>query len=63
MSLEHSKQATRFPLVRGDSTDVEAVVAIVRYLSKAHSLSEIMETVTYAARTRSAGILSPHDRR
>ena len=51
MSLEHRKRATRFPLVRGDSTDVEAVVAIVRYLSKAHSLSEIMETVTYAART------------
>ena len=50
MSLKHSKQVTRFPLVRSDSTDVEAVVAIVRRLSKAHSLSEIMETVTNAAR-------------
>src|SRR6476620_286574 len=50
MSLEHSKQVVRFPLVTSGSTEVEAVVAIVRHLSKAHSLSEIRETVTYAAR-------------
>ena len=51
MSLEQGKHVTRFPLVRRDSTDVEALVAIVRYLSKAQSLSEIMDIVTHAART------------
>jgi GAF domain-containing protein len=51
MSLEHSEQVTRFPLVRNASTDAEALVAIVRRLSKAHSLPEVMEIVTHAART------------
>ena len=42
---------TRVPLPRSDSTVTEAVVATVRRLSKAHSLTEVMEIVTHAART------------
>jgi hypothetical protein len=44
-----AQQASReISASRSDSTDVDAVVAIVRHLSKANSLTEIMETVTYA---------------
>src|SRR5437764_14406718 len=51
MSPEHNLQVTKFPLLRSDSTIVDAVIAIVRRLSKAHSLPEVMEIVTHAART------------
>jgi PAS domain S-box-containing protein len=51
MSSEHCKQVTAFPLLRSESTIVDAVIAIVRRLSKAHSLPEVMEIVTHAART------------
>jgi hypothetical protein len=56
MPQEPSEQITQFPLVSSDSTVTEVVIAIVRRLSKAHSLSEIMEIVTHAARTRLARI-------
>jgi PAS domain S-box-containing protein len=51
LSAEQSEQVTRFPLVRTDSTIIEAIVAVLRRLSKAHSLHEIGELVTHAART------------
>lgn len=40
----------RFPLVEPGTPGVPALVAIIRRLSVAHSLQEIMETVTHAAR-------------
>lgn len=44
-------EVTTFPLVRSDATVSQAVVAIVRRLSTAQSLSEIMRIATQAART------------
>ena len=48
MPAERNEQITRFPLVTDDSTVTEAIVAIVRRLSKAHSLHEITDVVTQA---------------
>lgn len=44
-------QPTKFPLVRDNTSDIEAIVAIVRRLSTAHSIAEIMEVVTQAGRS------------
>lgn len=48
----------RLPLVDEDGTDVSAIVAVVRRLSIARSIQEIMETVTHPARTllRAGGV-------
>ena len=51
MSLEHTKQGTRLPLLGSDSVVTEAIAAIVRRLTKADSLTEVMEIATHAART------------
>jgi len=51
MSLEHTKQGTRLPLLGSDSLVTEAIAAIVRRLTKADSLTEVMEIATHAART------------
>lgn len=48
----------RLPLVDEEGTDVAAIVAVVRRLSIARSVQEIMETVTHPARTllRAGGV-------
>ena len=45
------KDITRFPLVRPTTPDVAALVSVIRRLSIAHSLPEVMDVVTHAART------------
>jgi two-component sensor histidine kinase len=42
---------TKFPLVQADSPEVSALVAIVRRLSVAHTVPEIMDIVAHSART------------
>jgi PAS domain S-box-containing protein len=51
MSQEQTKQVTRLPLLKSDSAVNEALAVIVRRLSRAHSLPEVMAILTQAART------------
>lgn len=41
----------RFPLVKADTADIDGLVAIIRRLSIAHSLEEVMEVVTHSTRS------------
>lgn len=45
-----SRNVTAFPLVSGDDTEAEALTAVIRRLTSAQSLPEIMEIITHAAR-------------
>jgi two-component sensor histidine kinase len=47
---QRSDNLARLSLIRSGATDTEALIAIVRRLSVAQSLPEIMDIVTYAAR-------------
>jgi two-component sensor histidine kinase len=53
MSAENMDQSSvaKFPLVHSDSTEGSALVAIVRRLSVARSVPEIMDIVAHSART------------
>ena len=51
MSETQQRSSIKFPLVGPDTSESAALIAIVRRLSIARSLPEIMEVVTHAART------------
>ncbi len=50
-SEELASTVTKFPLVKRDMPAIPALIAIVRRLSIARSLPEVMEIITHAART------------
>ena len=48
---QQGSSVSKFPLVKRDTPAIPALIAIVRRLSIARSLPEVMEIVTHAART------------
>jgi two-component sensor histidine kinase len=47
---QHREATSRLPLFRGATSDILALVAVIRRVSLCHSINEVMETVTPAAR-------------
>jgi two-component sensor histidine kinase len=51
LSGRRASKITPFPLVDKDATEADALTAVIRRLSSAHTLSEVMAVTTHAARS------------